>query len=161
MPEQQSDPFSTFLEWLSTILLPDWDGLLALLPILVILGLTGPILTVLFLYWTYHFFTARRGRVRTDEPEPVAAPLADDGTPTYPANMPFCPQHQVIYPPSARNCDIDGGELYVRCPIDSNIRVASQQLCRVCGTRYELGASVAPVTVRRRGRPPEGGAAVA
>jgi hypothetical protein len=39
--------------------------------------------------------------------------------------------------------------------------VAGQQLCRTCGTRYQLGASMAPLVVRRRGRPPEGGAAVA
>jgi hypothetical protein len=161
VPEQAVDPWTTFLEWLSTILLPDWDGLIGLLPVLVILGLTGPLLSLLFLYWAYHFVTGRRGRVRTEEPEPVPARVGEDGTPAYPPNQPYCAQHQLVYPPSARTCDIDGGELHVRCPIDDNVRVASQQLCRVCGTRYQLGASLAPVTVRRRGHPPEGGAAIA
>jgi len=49
----------------------------------------------------------------------------------------------------------------VRCPIDQTTRPASQELCRVCGTRYVLGASRTGLTVRRSGRPPEGGAAVA
>ncbi len=161
MPEQQTDPWNTFLEWLSTILMPDWGGLIGLLPILVILGVTGPILSLLALYWMYHLVTARRGRVRMEEPEPTRAPLGEDGRPAYPANEPFCPQHELIYPASKRSCDVDDGELLVRCPIDDNTRVASQQLCRVCGTRYQLGASLTPVTVRRKGRPPEGGAAVA
>ena len=162
VPEQQPmDPGSAFLEWLSTILLPDWGGLIGLLPILVILGLTGPILSLLALYWLYHLITARRGRVRTEEPQPVRAELGDDGQPIFPANVPYCPQHQLIYPANARTCEVDGGELLVRCPVDDNARVASQQLCRVCGTRYQLGASLAPVAVRRRGHPPEGGAAIA
>jgi hypothetical protein len=160
VPEQQ-DPGSAFLDWLSTLLLPDWEGLIGLLPILVIAGVTGPILSLLALYWLYHLVTARRGRVRTEDPQPSVAEMGDDGQPIYPPNVPFCAAHRLLYPPSATTCDVDGGELAVRCPVDDNTRVASQQLCRVCGTRYQLGASVAPVTVRRRGRPPEGGAAIA
>ena len=91
----------------------------------------------------------------------MVAQRDEDGRAIFPPNVPFCAQHELIYPASARSCDVDGGELLVRCPIDDNTRVASQQLCRVCGTRYQLGASVAPVTVRRRGHPPEGGAAIA
>jgi hypothetical protein len=161
VPDQPTDPWTAFLDWLSTILLPDWGGLIDLLPILVLLGLTGPILSLLALYWLYHLVTARRGRVRTAEPEPAPVPIGDDGLPAYPPNVPYCPQHQLLFPANARSCSIDDGELIVRCPVDGNTRVASQQLCRVCGTRYQLGASLAPVTVRRRGRPPEGGAAIA
>jgi hypothetical protein len=155
------DPWSAFLSWLSTILIPDWNGLIALLPILVILGVTGPGLTLLFLYWFYHRVTRRRGKVRHAEREPVAAPISADGTPTYPPNAPYCPTHRLVYPATARTCAVDGEELLVRCPIDETARPASQQLCRVCGTRYQLGASLSPVVVSRRGRPPEGGAAVA
>jgi hypothetical protein len=161
VPEQPLDPWSAFLAWLSTILIPDWNGLIALLPILVILGLTGPILSLLALYWVYHLFTDRRGRVRHGEREPVPAPVGDDGQPAYPPNAPYCATHQLLYPATARRCEIDGEELLVRCPVDETTRPSSQQLCRVCGTRYQLGASLAPVVVRRTGRPPEGGAAVA
>lgn len=161
MPEQAVDPWTAFLNWLSTILIPDWSGLIALLPILVILGVTGPGLTVLMLYWLYHFVTDRRGKVRHAEREPVAAEIASDGTAIYPANAPYCATHRLIYPATARSCDADGEELMVRCPIDETTRPASQSLCRVCGTRYQLGASLSPVVVRRKGQPPEGGAAVA
>jgi hypothetical protein len=161
VPEQPTDPWTAFLEWLSTILIPDWNGLFALLPILLILGVTGPILTFLALYWLYHRFTDRRGRVRRSEREPVPAPVGDDGLPAYPANAPYCPTHQLLYPPTTHHCEIDREPLLVRCPIDETTRPAGQQLCRVCGTRYQLGASLAPVVVRRTGQPPEGGAAVA
>ncbi|MDP8905654.1 MAG: hypothetical protein M3N29_10175 [Chloroflexota bacterium] len=160
-PPGAGDAGTVFLDWLSGILIPDWNALIGLLPILVILGVTGPILSLLALYWFYHAIIDRRGRVRLEEPEPVAAPVGDDGLPIFPANVPYCPRHALIYPPTDRRCSIDGEELTVRCPVDETPRVASQELCRVCGTRYQLGASVAAVAVRRTRRPPEGGAAVA
>lgn len=155
------DPWTAFLQWLQTIIIPDWGGLIALLPILLVLGLIGPILSLLALYWIYVMATNRRGKVRTDEPVPVSAQLTADGTYDYPPNAPYCPTHHLIYPATARECPVDGEELLVRCPVDGSVRVAGQQLCRTCGTRYQLGASLAPVVVRRRGSPPAGGAAVA
>jgi len=41
------DAWGQILEWLQGIIIPDWNGLIALLPIFVILGLTGPLLTLL------------------------------------------------------------------------------------------------------------------
>jgi hypothetical protein len=161
VPETPTDPWTAFLDWLSTILIPDWNGLINLLPILLILGVVGPGLTLLFLMWSYDLLKRRRGKVKTAEPEPIAAELAADGSYVYPANQPYCPTHRLIYPPQERVCLIDGAELMVRCPVDESVRAASQQLCRTCGTRYELGASLAPLVVTRRGQPPAGGAAVA
>jgi hypothetical protein len=51
VPEQPTDPWTAFLNWLSTILIPDWNGLIGLLPILLIIGVVGPGLTFLGLYW--------------------------------------------------------------------------------------------------------------
>jgi hypothetical protein len=155
------DPWTAFLEWLETILVPDWNGLINLLPILLIVGVIGPALTLLALYWIYVYATNRRGKVRWDEPTPEVAPRADDGMPIFPYNMPYCAPHALIYPPTYTTCEIDGAELTVRCPIDETVRVAGQQLCRTCGTEYKLGASLAPVVVRSHGRPPAGGAAIA
>lgn len=152
---------SKILEWLSGILIPDWGALIGLLPILVIFGLVGPVLSLLMLYWGYHFLTDRRGRVRFAEPEPVPAALGDDGEPIFPVNTPYCARHSLVYPATERRCSVDGDVLTVRCPVDDTPRAATAELCRVCGTRYQLGASVAPVAVRRERRPPEGGAAVA
>jgi hypothetical protein len=161
VPEQPVDPWTAFLQWLQTILIPDWNGLIQLLPILLIVGLIGPVLTLLAVYWFYVLVTSRSGKVRIDEPAPTPAEHAPDGTAVYPPNVPYCPTHEIIYQATATECEIDGEELMVRCPVDDSVRVAGQPLCRTCGTRYQLGASLAPVVIRRQGRPPAGGAAIA
>jgi hypothetical protein len=161
VPFAATDAWSTFLAWLATIIIPDWNGLIRLLPILLIIGLTGPILSLLFLYWLYHFFIDRRGHVTLDEPEATPADHRVDGSPIFPPNVPYCIEHELICPANAKMCAVDGDELTVRCPVDDTARTATEQLCRVCGTRYQLGASLAPVVVKRRRTPPEGGAAIA
>jgi hypothetical protein len=161
VPPTPVDPWTAFLQWLSTIIIPDWNGLIALLPILLILGVVGPGLTLLALYWTYVRLSDRRGRVRTDDPQPIAIAANAEGTFSYPPNAPYCPTHHLVYPPTVRECDVDRQDLRVRCPVDDTVRPAGESLCRTCGTRYQLGASLAPIVVRRRGTPPAGGAAVA
>ena len=125
------------------------------------IGVIGPALSLLAAYWVYVLATSRRGKVRTDEPVPVEAPALADGSYDYPPNAPYCATHHLIYPATMSECPIDSEELQVRCPVDGSVRVASQQLCRTCGTRYQLGAALAPVVVSRRGTPPAGGAAIA
>jgi hypothetical protein len=163
VPEEtvRTDFGTRLLELLEALLIPDWGDLMAFVPWLLILGVVGPLLTLLVLYWLYVLIKAPRGRVRTDEPQPVPAEHGPGGTPQYPPNTPYCQRHELLYPAKARTCEIDGEELLVNCPVDGTTRVAGQPLCRGCGTRYELGASMAPVVVRRRGRPPDGGAAIA
>ena len=155
------DPWTAFLQWLQTIIVPDWNGLIALLPVLIVLGVIGPALSLMAIYWVYVLATNRRGKVRVGEPQPIPAAELADGTFDYPPNAPYCPTHHLIYPATMRECTIDGEELQVRCPVDSSVRVAGQQLCRTCGTRYQLGAALAPIVVTRRGAPPAGGAAIA
>ena len=58
------DPWSAFLDWLSTVLVPSWGGLIALLPYALILFVIGPIVTLLALGWAWHLLRRRRGRVR-------------------------------------------------------------------------------------------------
>jgi hypothetical protein len=161
VPNPPTDAWNQILQWLQGIIIPDWSGLIHLLPVLVILGLTGPILTLLLFYWLYHFLIDRRGRVRTAEIDVRPAERGPDGAPIFPVNTPYCIEHELVFPPTARECSVDGDELTVRCPVDDSVRVATQQLCRVCGTRYQLGAAVSPVVVQRRHGPPEGGAAIA
>jgi hypothetical protein len=161
MPDAPVDPWTAFLTWLSTIIIPDWNGLIGLLPILIVLGVIGPALSLLAAYWVYVLASNRRGKVRIDDPVPTEAALLADGTYDYPPNVPYCATHHLIYPATMRECPIDSEELQVRCPVDGAVRVASQQICRSCGTRYQLGAAVAPIVVSRRNAPPAGGAAIA
>lgn len=156
-----SDPWTTFLDWLQSVIVPEWGELIDMLPLFVMLGLVGPIISLIVLMRLRYLFRRRRGRVRFAEAEPVSAPLDADGRSVFPPNVPFCEEHSVIYPSNGRRCEIDGAELAVVCPVDDAVRPASQQLCRACGTRYVLGASDTPLMVRRTGRPPTGGAAVA
>jgi hypothetical protein len=146
---------------LSIVLIPDWDLLIGVMPVLLILGVLGPILTLLMVGWLHHFLTRRRGRVRITDVAPSPALLDAAGVPVVPPNVPFCTRDHLVYPPSARRCDECKEELSVRCPVDGTMRFASQQLCRGCGTRYVLGASSAVVSVRPSAGPPPGGAAVA
>ena len=159
--EQEADAGNGFLDLLQSVMVPDWNALISLLPFFLILGVVGPILTLMVLMQLWYLLHRRRGRVRRVDEEPVAAALGVEGTPIFPPNVPFCEEHAVIYPAGTRSCEVDRAELTVRCPVDETTRPASQELCRVCGTRYVLGAARTGVTIRRRGRPPEGGAAVA
>jgi hypothetical protein len=153
--------WTDFLGLLQKIIIPDWSDVINALPILFVLGLLGPILTLLGLLWLRYRFTRRTGRVRLADPAPVPAERDEDGYLIVPPSTPFCARDGLLYPPNATRCESCREELVVRCPVDSTTRTARQQVCRACGTRYVLGASTTAVAVRRSGGPPEGGAAVA
>ena len=155
------DPWTTFLDWLSTVLVPSWGGLVALLPYALVLFVIGPIVTLLALGWVWHLMRRRRGHVQRTTVQAVAAPRADDGTPRFPANAPYCEPHALVYPPRARRCQIDHALLMVACPVDGTVRAADIQTCAACGTKYTLGVGSRSVAVAPASGPPDGGAAIA
>jgi hypothetical protein len=155
------DPWSAFLDWLTTVIVPDWNQLVSMFPFFLIVGVVGPILTLIALMWAWYLFHRRRGRVTVAEPDVVPAPLDAAGRPAFPPNAPYCQEHGLVFPPSRTTCEVDGDDLSVACPVDGTVRAASIQTCPACGTRYVLGASVTPMLVQRTGRPPSGGAAIA
>ncbi|MEO6577888.1 MAG: hypothetical protein ABIO99_03190, partial [Candidatus Limnocylindria bacterium] len=117
--------------------------------------------SLMMLMQVWYLLHRQRGHVRIADADARPAERGLDGDPVFAPNVPFCEKHALVYPVNIRICEIDRVELSVRCPIDSTIRPATQELCRACGTRYVLGASQTSLVVRRTGRPPEGGAAVA
>jgi hypothetical protein len=155
------DPWTAFLDWLTTVIVPDWGELVGMLPFFLILGVVGPIVTLIALLWVWDLMKRERARVELEEPDVVPAPRDASGLPMFPVNVPFCQEHALVYPASAVRCTIDGADLSVRCPVDATLRLAAEQTCRACGTRYVLGAATVPALVRRSGQPPGGGAAVA
>jgi hypothetical protein len=155
------DPWSAFLEWLTTVLVPDWGALIGLLPFLIIVGLVGPILTLVALMWLWHLLHRRRGRVRLEEAQAVPAQLGEDGRPTFPPNVPYCEEHALLFPARARTCQVDNAQLQVGCPVDGTARAAEVQTCPACGTRFVLGATAPALLVASPPGPPEGGAAAA
>lgn len=158
---ESPDPWSFVLDQLTKVFVPDWSGLIALLPLLLVVGVLGPILTLLALAWAWHWLTARRARVKVDEPDPRLAELDAGGLPRFPANVPYCADHGLVFAPSVVRCTIDGADLSVRCPVDHTVRDASIETCTACGTRFVLGAASTSALVRRTAGPPPGGAAVA
>jgi hypothetical protein len=155
------DPWTAFLDWLTTVVVPSWNELVAMLPLWLLLGVVGPIFSLIALMWLWYFLTTKRAHVRTAVPEVVAAPRDANGAAVFPANVPYCARQGLIYPPDRTTCEVDGSNLLVRCPVDGTVREAALQVCRVCGTKFVLGAAPTPQLVQRTGRPPAGGAAAA
>lgn len=155
------DPWTAFLDWLNTILVPNWNELVAMLPFWVLVGVTMPLLTLIALAWAYHLVTRPRAHVKAVVPEVVAAERGADGSFVIPANVPHNPRLGLIYPPDRTQCEADGSNLMVRCPVDGTVREAASEVCRGCGTRFGLGAASTPLLVQRTGSPPAGGAAAA
>jgi len=155
------DPWTAFLDWLTTIVVPDWNQLIAMLPLFLVIGVTGPLLSLVFLLWGWERFKRRSGKVRVALPEPQPAPLDADGRPLFPANVPYDPRTGLVYPQDRITSAEDGTTLLIRCPVDGTVREASIQTCTACGTRFILGAARTPAVIRRTGKPPAGGAAAA
>jgi hypothetical protein len=156
-----SDPWTGFLDWLATVLAPAWGELIDLMPYFVILGVIGPLISIMGLMWLWYLLNRKRGRVRRTEVQAVPAPLDEDGAPEFPRNVPYCEEHALVYPSLARNCQIDRADLSVACPVDGTVRAADVEICSACGTRFVLGANASPTVVTPGSGPPEGGAAVA
>ena len=156
-----TDPWTSFLEWLTTVMVPAWGELIGLLPFVILGTLVGPILTIIVLMWAWHFIDRRRGKVQRAQAQPVAALLGDDGIPVFPVNVPYCEKHALVYPARARTCSVDGDPLEVTCPVDGTVREAEIDTCSGCGTRFTLGAKAASSVVLSSDGPPEGGAAIA
>ena len=156
-----SDPWTAFLDWLTTVLVPTWGELIDLLPYVVMGMIVGPILTIVVLMWGWYLIKRRRGKVRHGEAQPVAASHDAEGAPVFPANVPYCEHHALVFPPRARACPVDGDLLSVTCPVDGTVRDAETDTCSACGTKFKLGATSASSVVLSSDGPPDGGAAIA
>jgi len=154
------DPVGTFvkglLAFLSPILSPDWGALVGMLPIFLLIGVVGPLLSLLVLGWFIYVVRRPRSRIAYRAPQPVPAQLVE-GQPVYPAGEPFCQYHRLVYPPGATACDIDGRDLEVRCPKCHTGRAAYLDTCASCGLVLKIDRQV--VQLRPAGPPPGGAAA--
>ncbi len=156
-----SDPWTSFLDWLTTVLVPSWGELIGLLPFVIVGALVGPILTIVVAMWLWYMLKRRRGHVRRGEAQPTAAILDAGDHPLFPPNQPYCERHALVYPPRAKACSVDDEPLKVICPVDGTVRNAAIDTCSACGTQYKLGATSGSAVVLASEGPPEGGAAVA
>jgi hypothetical protein len=154
------DAWTQILDALNKIVSPDWGTVIAVLPILGIIGLLGPVLTLLALAWFRYMLIRKRGHVRLAEVVVRAAERDATGAPIVPASVPYCPRDALLYGPRETRCRSCHEGLLVRCPVDGTVRVATRQVCASCGTRYVLG-SLPALTAPPSAGPPAGGAAAA
>jgi hypothetical protein len=155
--DQISKLWSDFLAFLSKLVIPDWAGLIQLLPVLVLIGLVGPLLTLGVLGWLGYGVTKPRTKVTYEEGTRVA-PRDHLGRPIIPAGEPYCPQDGLLYSFGTQRCDVDKTRLLLRCPKCDVVREASVSTCGNCGLKLSLERR--PMIVAHDG-PPPGGAAVA
>ncbi len=144
------------LEAISGILIPDWGALVELLPVFLLIGVVGPIVSLLALGWVVYFLRAPRARLVIVE-GPVAARVETD-QPVYPAGEPYCATDQLVYPAGATRCDACRRDLFVRCPKCSAGRGAGISTCGNCGLVLKIENRAHAL---RPAGPPPGGAAAA
>lgn len=155
--DQIQKMWNDFLTFLSTLVIPDWGGLIGLLPLLLLIGVVGPLLTLGVLAWLGYGITKPRTVVKYVEGNRVA-PLDPLGYPIYPSGEPYCPLDALIYSYGATRCDRDGTILQLRCPKCDVVRDADTEACGNCG----LALKLEPRTlVAATDGPPPGGAAIA
>lgn len=149
--------FQAFIDFLSPILLPDWRALVDLMPILLLIGVVGPLVSLLALGWFVYFVSKPRARIPYTEPEPQPARIAD-GAPVYPPGEPYCAFNQLVFPPGETRCSECKRDLAVVCPKCGTGRQAWIDTCGTCGLVLRIDRTVPAL---RPAGPPPGGAAVA
>jgi hypothetical protein len=152
-----SQLWSDFLGFLSTLVIPDWASLIALLPLFVLIGIVGPLLSLAALGWLGYGVTKPRVKVRYDEGTRVA-PRDHLGRPIVPSGEPYCPRDGLIYPSGTVRCDVDKTQLLLRCPKCEVVRTAGISICGNCGLALNLQPRAMIVSTDG---PPPGGAALA
>ncbi len=148
--------WNALIELTSKLVVPDWGALVGLMPIFLLIGVVGPIISLLVLAWFIYFVRKPRLRVAyaaTRRP----APLDADGNPVFPTGEPYSPSERLIYEPGATRSE-RGETLLVACPKCSLVRAAADDTCGNCGLTFTLTPTTRSVS---RAGPPSGGAAAA
>ena len=145
-----------FLQLINGIVIPDWGGLIGLLPILLVIGVVGPAVSLLLLGWVVYVLRAPRAKIRLEVG--VTHALIEDGRAVYPDGEPYCPVDGLVYPSGSQRCDTCGRNLLVRCPKCSSGRDAAIATCGNCGLVLRIENRARAL---RPAGPPPGGAAAA
>jgi hypothetical protein len=150
--------WNTILDITEMFVIPDWGGLIGLFPLLIFLGVVGPLVTFTILGILVYQVAKPRTKVRIEE-GPEIARIGADGQPIFPPGFPFCRRHGLVYPSGTLRCERDGEDLAVICPMCGLGRTALIDTCTNCG--LVLKVKPRAVTVGRATGPKPGGAAVA
>ena len=119
------------VDFLEPIVLPDWQALIDLFPVFLLIGVVGPLLVC----WSSAGSStswASPGRGSPIRPPPQPARIVD-GRPIYPSGEPYCAVRKWSSRGRTR-CEIDKGDLAVICPKCSTGRAAWIDTCGTCGS---------------------------
>lgn len=150
--------WNQILEITTFFVIPEWGEVIGLLPLLIFLGIVGPLLTLVPLGIVIYQLRKPRTRVRYEE-GPRVAESGADGQPIFPPGLPFCRHHGLIHPSGAIRCERGDGELAVTCPMCGLGRPAAIDTCPNCGLVLKVRPRT--VAVAQRTGPKPGGAAAA
>jgi len=149
--------WQSILDLLNKVLIPDWTSLVNLLPVFLVLGLIGPLVSLALLIWVIYFLAKPRAPLPA-APAPYQAPLDESGRPQFPRGEPFCYRDGLVYPASTTRCEVCRDELSMRCPKCDVTRSASISTCGNCGLELKFHPQALVV---HRFQPPPGGSAAA
>jgi len=155
--DQIQQLWNNLLGFTAKLVIPDWAGLIQLLPVFLLIGVVGPLLSLAVLAWLGYGVTKPRTKVSYDEGVRVA-PRDHLGRPIVPVGEPYCPKDGLIYPFGTQRCDRDRTTLLVRCPKCEVVREAGISTCGNCGLTLKLEPRAMIVATDG---PPPGGAAIA
>ena len=148
--------WNSLIELSAMFIIPDWGALIGLLPILLLIGVVGPILTLLALFW-FRYLVKRPNAKRVFAEVRRPAPLDEAGNPVFPVGEPYSIREAVIYEPGITRSDA-GEELVVACPKCRLVRPAVDTTCGNCGLTFTLQPTTRSL---KPAGPPSGGRAAA
>ena len=144
------------LQFAAMFVTPDWKDPISWLPVLLLVGVVGPLLSLMVLGWLRYGALRPRAKVAFADPR-RPAPLDADGHPVYPAGEPYSPRERMIYEPGATRSPA-GEDLVVACPKCGLVRSAALDTCGNCGLSFTLKPTTRSL---QPAGPPPGGAAAA
>jgi hypothetical protein len=151
--------WNTILDIAKMFVIPDWSSVVGLLPLMIFLGVVGPLVTFTVLGVFIYQVAKPRTKVTVEE-GPEVARIGADGKPIFPPGLPYCRVDGLIYPSGTIRCERDGKhQLSVICPMCSLGRPAAIDTCTNCG--LVLKVKPRPVTIAPATGPKPGGAAAA
>jgi hypothetical protein len=152
--------WTNLLEIMTQFVIPDWNAIIGMLPLLVFLGIVGPLLTLLPLGIVIYQLRKPRVKGVAFEEGPTVAAIGADGQPIFQPGLPHCRRDGLIYASGTARCERCQDPLAVICPMCGLGRMAMVDTCTNCG----LVLKVKPRSVvvhRAASGPKPGGAAVA
>ncbi len=154
--DQLNQMWTGFIQFSAQFVTPDWGKLIPMIPIILLIAVVGPILTILALAWLrYGALRPRRKAAFADPRRP--APLDDAGNAVYPTGEPYSPAERMIYEPGA-TISASGAALVVACPKCGLVRNAVRDTCGNCGLSFTIKPVIRSSGTASR---PSGGAAAA